>query len=192
MKKNIKKFSIILGICLFVSAISLLSLWIWNVNTSKKRSENYVETILSLIPPPQSTFPEERADNTMPTFSLSGTDFVGVLEFPQFNSKLPVGNDWGKTFKYPCRFSGSVYDRTIQIGATTQKGQYDFYREMTVGDSVFFTDMEGNRFAYEVTDIRYEKHADQAALLRHDADLTLFIKNMYAFEYIIIFCDAAG
>lgn len=49
--------------------------------------------------------------------------------------------------------------------------------------------MEGNRYAYEVKNLRYEKHADEAALMREDAALTLFIKNVYAFEYIIVFCD---
>ena len=58
-----------------------------------------------------------------------------------------------------------------------------------MGDSVFFTDMEGNRFEYAVTDIRYENTADQTTLNRKDSALTLFIKNVYAFEYIIISCD---
>ena len=98
---------------------------------------------------------------------------------------------WGSAGKYPCRFSGSIYDGSLQIGATTQQGQYDFYREISVGDAVLFTDMEGNRFSYTVTDIRYEKHADQAALQREDAALTLFIKNIYAFSYIIIYCNAS-
>ena len=80
----------------------------------------------------------------------------------------------------------------MQIGATSQKGQYDFYREVSVGDSVFFTDMEGNRFSYTVMDIRYEKHADQAILQREDSALTLFVKNVYALEYIVIFCDTAS
>ena len=56
-------------------------------------------------------------------------------------------------------------------------------------DDVTFTDMEGNRFSYSVTDIRYEKKADQSTLLRKDGSLTLFIKNVYAFEYILIYCD---
>jgi hypothetical protein len=77
----------------------------------------------------------------------------------------------------------------MQIGGTSQAGQYAFYREISVGDTVCFTDMEGNRFAYSVTDVRYEKRADQAALQRKEAALTLFIKNVYAFEYIIVFCD---
>ena len=77
----------------------------------------------------------------------------------------------------------------MQIGATTQKGQYDFYRELSVGDTVVYTDMEGNRYTFAVTSLRYEKHVDQATLQREDATLTLFIKNIYSFEYLIMFCD---
>jgi hypothetical protein len=50
--------------------------------------------------------------------------------------------------------------------------------------------MEGNRFSYAVADIRYEKHADQVALQQVDDALSLFIKNIYGFEYIIIYCTA--
>ena len=70
--------------------------------------------------------------------------------------------------------------------------EYAFYREISVGESVLYTDMEGNRFSYTGKDIRYEKHADQAALQKADADLTLFIKNIYAFEYIVVFCDISA
>ena len=128
----------------------------------------------------------------MPVLSVDGTDFIGILEMPRYGSALPVAADWGKVSKYPCCLGGSVYDRSIQIGTTSQKGQYDFYREISAGDTVFFTDMEGNRFCYEVTDIRYESHADQETLQRKDAALTLFIKNVYALEYIVIFCDVAN
>ena len=38
--------------------------------------------------------------------------------------------------------------------------------------------------------ICYEKNANQSTLQRKDASLTLFIKNIYAFEYIIIYCDS--
>ena len=77
----------------------------------------------------------------------------------------------------------------MQIGGTSQKGQYDFYRDISVGDRVFFTDMEGNRFSYTVTDIRYEKNAAVSTLQRKEASLTLFIKNVYAFEYVVIYCN---
>ena len=190
-RKNdvIRKVLIIIGVCLLVAAIVLLFAWQWNIHTSEQKVKEYVNVIRELIPEPQGAVPEERRDNTMSTLSIDGTDFVGILELPRFKSDIPVCADWGKLSKYPCRFSGSVYERTMQIGGTSQKGQYDFYRDIFVGDSVFFTDMEGNRFSYTVTDIRYEKNADQSILLREDASLTLFIKNVYAFEYIIIYCD---
>ena len=178
-----------LGAGLLTVAAVALAIWQWNIHTWEQKAQSYVSTITAQIPAPQNAVPEERSDNAMPVLSIDGVDFVGILEMPRYGSALPVGADWGNVSENPCLFDGSVYDRTIQIGATTQVGQYDFYREISVGDSVFFTDMEGNRFSYEVTDIHYAKHADQAALRREDAALTLFIKNVYSFEYIVIFCN---
>ena len=191
MKKT-NRLCIFLGIGLLVIGAVVLSCWQWGIHAARKNAESYVQTIQSLIPEPQDAPLEERRDNAMSVLSVEGTNFVGLLEMPKWGSVLPVGNDWGKVSKYPCRFSGSAYDSTLQIGATTQKGQYDFYREISVGDTVTFTDMEGNRFSYQVSDIRYEKHADRETLQKQTAALTLFIKNIYSFEYIIIFCNPLG
>ena len=146
-RKNdvVRKILIIIGVCLLAAAIVLLFAWQWNIHTSEQKVKKYVNVIRELIPEPQGAVPEERRDNTMSTLSIDGTDFVGILEFPRFESDIPVCADWGKLSKYPCRFSGSVYDGSMQIGGTSQKGQYDFYREISVGDHLYFTDMEGNR-----------------------------------------------
>lgn len=186
---RMQKICILVGVCLLVVAIGVLIFWQWSIHTSAEKAEYYVNTLRTLIPEPQGAVPEERRDNTMATLSVDGIDFVGLLEIPCYGSVLPVCADWGTPSKYPCQFYGSIYNRTMQIGGTSQKGQYDFYREISVGDAICFTDMEGNRYAYSVTDVRYEKSADQAALQRKDASLTLFIKNIYALDYIIIFCD---
>lgn len=189
MNGRLQKICIPVGVCLLVVAMGVLIFWQWRIYASAQQAEYYVSTLRALLPAPQGAVPEERRDNTMSTLSIDGIDFVGLLEIPRYGSALPVCAHWGTPSKYPCQFYGSIYDRTMQIGATTQKGQYDFYREISVGDAVCFTDMEGNRYTYSVTDVRYAKSADQAALQREDASLTLFIKNVYAFEYIIIFCD---
>ena len=186
---RMQKICILAGVCLLIAAIGVLIFWQWSIHTSAEKAEYYVNTLRTLMPEPQGAVPEERRDNTMATLSVDGIDFVGLLEIPCYGSVLPICADWGTPSKYPCQFYGSIYDRTMQIGGTSQKGQYDFYREISVGDAIYFTDMEGNRYAYSVTDVRYEKSANQAALQREDASLTLFIKNIYALDYIIIFCD---
>ena len=188
-KPVIPKTCVLVGVALLVIGVLVLIGWQWNIHSWAKKSETYAETLRTLIPEPQSAVPEERRDNAMSILSIDGADFVGILEMPRYESTLPVSSDWGHLTKYPCRFSGSIYDRTIQIGATSQKGQYDFYREISVGNTVIFTDVEGNRYTYTVTNLQYERHADQTALNRKESALTLFIKNVYAFEYLIVFCD---
>lgn len=187
-REALRKICLWSGVALLVAGVAVLFFWQCSIGVSQQRAESYVEMLRAAMPEAQGAYLEERRDNTMSVFSLEGIDFTGILEMPQHNSALPVCAAWDSA-KYPCRFSGSIYDGTVQIGATSQKGQYDFYREISVGDGVFFTDMEGNRYAYTVTDLRYEKHADQTALQKEDADLTLFVKNIYGFDYIVIFCD---
>lgn len=183
------RFFFLTGIALLAAAAVLLIFWQWGIRAWDEKTDAYVHTIRTIIPEPQGAAIEYRRDDTMPALALDGTDFIGILEMPLYDSALPVSNSWGQSERYPCRFSGSIYDGTMQIGATSQAGQYEFFREISVGDPIYFTDMEGNRYAYEVKNLRYEKHADEAALMREDAALTLFIKNVYAFEYIIVFCD---
>ena len=168
--------------------VVLTILWQRTIKTSPQQTKAYMDRIQTLMPEPQGAVVEARNNNVMPVLSLDGTDFVGILEMPLFGSRLPVSNDWGKTSKYPCRFGGSIYDGSMKIGVTSQKGQYDFYRDISVGDSVFFTDMTGNRYGYSVIDVCYEKHANSETLKHPDASLTVFVKNVYAFEYILIFC----
>ena len=190
-KDIVRKICLLTGAFMVVVAIVLLLTFHINVYTSIEKSSRYVETIQNLIPETRGATPEERRENDLPSLSVDTESFVGILEMPRYQSTLPVGATFGKTTKFPCLFSGSVYDKTIKIGATTQKGQFDFYREISLGDSVYFTDMEGNRYAYSITNIRYEKHATKDVLEENESDLTLFVKNIYDYEYLIIDCNTA-
>ena len=154
MKKRFNRICIWAGFALLAAAGILLLVWQWRIHASQEKSTHVLHQMRSLIGERRSAVLEERGDNTMSVLSVEGTDFVGFLEIPKYDSALPICAEWGNTIDYPCRFGGSVYDRTLQIGATTQSGQYDFYRELSVGDAVCFTDAEGNCFSYEITKIR--------------------------------------
>lgn len=188
-KTVLQKICVLAGALSLTAACTLLFLWHWNIRTSRQQTQAYVHTLHSIIPEVQNAALEERSDNSMAALSLDGKDFIGILEIPLYDSVLPVCADWGYPIQYPRCLSGSIYDKSIQIGATSHTGQYDFFRELSVGDSVYFTDMVGNRYALKISDLRYSKRADQTALQSCDSALTLFIKNVYAFEYLIVFCD---
>lgn len=191
-RRIIPKICIFAGIGLLTAAVVALILWYANIRIWEGRTADYVDALRTVMPEPQNCAPEERRDNTMPVLPLDGINFIGIVEIPRYGSTLPVCGDWGQTHKYPCQFDGSIYNRTLKIGATTQRGQYDFYRELSVGDAVYFTDMEGNCYTLEITGLRYSKHADSAALEQEDAALTLFIQNIYSFEYLIVSCNSHG
>jgi hypothetical protein len=67
----------------------------------------------------------------------------------------------------------------------------NIYRELSLGDSVILTDMEGNRYTFEITSLRYEKHVDKGSLQKEQVPLVIFIKNIYSFEYLLVFCDVS-
>ena len=106
MKTTVKKICLWVGAGLLVAALVMLLWWQLGIHSSRKQARDYAKTIQSLIPAPQGAVPEERWDNTMAVLSIEGTDFIGILEMPRFESVLPVAADWGK--QYPCRFDGSI------------------------------------------------------------------------------------
>ena len=188
MKHKIQRVLVLSGVLLLASACAMMIFWQWN---TRKQSQDCVQTLRALLPEPRNAALEERRDNRMPVLSLDGADFIGIVEIPRYGSSLPVCADWGNPIRNPHCLGGSLYDGTLQIGGASNAGQFDFFRELSVGDQICFTDMEGNRYTLAVSDLRYAKHADQEALQRCDASLTLFIKNIYAFEYLIVFCSPA-
>ena len=111
-----RKGLLIAGICVLAIAVILLFTSIYNMQSSERLTASYVSTIKTLIPEPQGAALAESAENEMPALSIDGKDFIGLMEMPSHNSVVPVGAQWKKANKYPCRFSGSVYDGSIQIG----------------------------------------------------------------------------
>lgn len=192
MKNKFYRLSLWLGGGLLTVATVALLLWQWNIHTAKTDMAGTVTALRQLTPEPRNAVAEPRRDNTMAVLELENTDYIGILEMPRFGSALPVQAEWDTLTDSPCRYDGNVFEGTLQIGATTQKGQYDFYRELSVGDAVYFTDVTGNRYSYTVTELRYADHADPETLAKNQGEMTLFIKNIYGRQYLIVTCSTPG
>ena len=194
---RIRKFSfrsicLIIGIVLILLSMSLLIFWQSGIKRNAEALSVYVQTLEELIPEVQSAVVEPRVNNAMPSLNVYGNNFIAILELPANDASLPVGALWSDMDAYPCLYTGSAYDGSLIIGTSNQKGQFDFVKEISVGNAVYVTDMTGNQFSYKVTDIQYCDHADNQTLSSESDDLTIFVKNIYAFEYIIIRCSALG
>lgn len=189
-KISLRTVCLVLG-CLLIAGALVAVVW-WQVSAKiyADRINGYLDTLTKLMPPSQSAVLESRTDNRMPSAHVDGNDFIGILEFQETGCAFPVGGNWGKSEQFPCRYYGSVYDGSLVIGATNQSGQITFAKELSVGNTIFLTDMTGNRYRYSVTDIVYRDHANNDVLISQSDDLTLFIKNIYAFEYMIVKCNA--
>lgn len=188
-KKGFRSGCVIVGCVLILLSLVLLVGREISLYRSAETAAKHTDTIRRLLPEVTNAAPETRYNNTMPILSVEHEDYVGLIAFPAHNSELPVRAEWNGRLQSPCRYEGSIYDGSLIVGASTQKGQYDFFHEIGVTDTVFFTDMTGNRYSLEVSDILYRSDASGSTLHSEESDLTLFIKNLYELsEYMIVYC----
>ena len=90
--------------------------------------------------------------------------------------KLPVISEWSdaKLKKAPCRYSGSAYLKNMIIAGHNYRTHFSGIKRLNPGDSVVFTDADGNVFSYEVTEIETVGGYDIEKMEDGDWDLTLF------------------
>ena len=123
-------------------------------------------------PPRYVEFPEME----MPRIDIDGHACLGVLELPALELSLPVlAQCTDSELKYaPCRYAGSVYQDDMVIAGHNYTSHFGRLRSLRQGDSVYFTDADGNRFAYTVSDLETLAPDDVADMTAGDWDLTLF------------------
>lgn len=112
----------------------------------------------------------------MPTKNVYGEKYLGVLEIPALSLKLPVMDEWSykRLRKSPCRYTGSAYLDDMVIMAHNYSSHFGRINALSPGDSVFFTDVDGNAFKYRVLDVETLGSKAVGDMLSGDWDLTLF------------------
>lgn len=89
----------------------------------------------------------------MPEKKIENIAYIGILEIPALELELPVITE--TTYPYlkiaPCRFYGSAYLNNLVIGAHNYDTHFADIDELEKGESVIFTDVDGNVFTYQVS-----------------------------------------
>lgn len=188
-----KKRSILmpLGIFLLAAGLCLAAALPVGMHLGAKKCQTVLTEMLERLPERWVGNAEDTLAPGMPALSLDGTDYVALLEVPEFGVTLPVAKTWDprKLFVTPARFSGSVYDGSLVIGGADLPQQFFFCDQIGHGAAVLVTDMTGGQFSYTVTRIDRARKAESSWLAVSDHALTLFCRDLYTMEYVAVRCD---
>lgn len=181
MKKlSFGNIMIVIGLFLLFGAAVL---WRYNEWESERAGEQTSNTValLSAVYPEATTPAETECESTKPgkemsTQEINGIDYLGILKIPVLELELPVISDWSdkNVRTAPCRYSGSVYSDDMILCAHNYKSHFGRLPMLNPGDSVVFTDVDGNSYSYQVAEMEVLDGTDLAEMVEGDWDLTLF------------------
>ena len=129
-------------------------------------------------------------DMEMPTREVDGNLYIGVLEIPALELKLPILSQWSDAGLNlaPCRYLGSAYRKDLIIAGHNYKKHFGALHNLAEGDQVIFTDMADNRFAYTVSLVERLPGTAVGEMEAGDWDLTLFTCTMEGTARVTVRC----
>ena len=142
------------------------------------------------ITPTEPTAPEA-LDPEMPVAMLEGYGYVGYVEIPALGLKLPVMSDWDYTRLEiaPCRQFGSSRTDDLVIAAHNFESHFGRLKEMSLGNTVTFTDMAGIVNTYRAEMIELLSPKDVEAVQNSGYDLVLYTCTKGGQTRIVLFCN---
>lgn len=124
----------------------------------------------------------------MKVVNIDGYDYIGTLNIPSLSIKLPIMSDWdyNKMKISPCRYYGSVFTNDLVICAHSYDNLFGRLKELNVGDIVILTDMNNNKYYYEVKVTEVLLPRDVKEMIESGFDLTLYTCTTDALNRVTI------
>ena len=144
---------------------------------------------------PESTeAPSPPLDPEMPVVTLGGHEYVGYVEIPTLGLKLPVMAEWDYTRLQiaPCRQFGSSRTDNLVIAAHNYDTHFGKLKELSKGDTVIFTDMEGIVSTYCIEKLETLSPDAVDTVLNSGYDLVLYTCTKGGKTRVTVFCDRAA
>lgn len=194
MRNKIGTVGMLLGTMLLLAA---LSLFIWN-RTEDKRAADSVEEVIGKLkdmieekPEEEETFYPEFCDPSMTEVMIDGYAYVGYLTIPGLDTDLPVMSEWDYTrLKIaPCRYSGSTKTDDLVIAAHNYSRHFGPLWEITEGEMIYFTDMDGKIWTYKVDAVETLLPTAVEEMTSGEWSLTLFTCTYGGQSRVTVRCD---
>lgn len=185
----IKKLSTIIFLFGFILIIGSGILVMKDYLNTKNQNHELIQELYEKMPNIQNGIILNIHDE-MPIVELNNNNYVGIIEIPKYNRKLPIQATWqpNKLKQYPSVYLGSVYDGSLIIGGNDTRNQFDFMKAISEEDTIIITDMKGNRYSYIIDEIEITKDVSTKHLISNEHHFILFVKNTYSFDYTILRC----
>ncbi|MBQ3182561.1 MAG: sortase [Clostridia bacterium] len=171
-------------ICLLFGVILvLIALCLYIFNTSEdtrasKYSAKALEDVVDVIENNKNEINTDTAsDMQMPTAEIDGESYIGYIYIPTLEDlELPVMSEWSydRLKKSPCKYSGNVYEGNMVLLGHNYTAHFGKLSRLTQGDKVYFTDINGILYSYEVVGIDILDQTDIEAMSSGEYDLSLF------------------
>lgn len=128
---------------------------------------------------------------SMPEQTLDGYDYIGVLEIKELSLVLPVMSDWDypRLKLSPCRYTGSAYQDNFVIMAHNFPSHFGRLSSLSLNSIVSFTDLDGNIFNYQVSEIEILDPTEISAVTSGSWDLTLFTCTIGGESRVTVRCE---
>ncbi len=205
------RFFILLGLLLIVAALVIVGNNMLEEQRAKRSASRAVSILEDLLPAePAGTSTDQPSPSNhsgqvilpdykinrnmqMPVESIEGNDFIGILRIPVLNLELPIISQWSyPDLKIaPCRYTGSAYLDNMILCGHNYTSHFHTLKMLQPGDAVYFTDMDGNHFHYEVALLEILDGTAVEEMESGDWDLTLFVCTLSGKGRITVRCVKA-
>ena len=198
-----------LGLLLLLAALGLTAYNLWRDAMASMSVDVVLERLTPTLSSRQSELPalssgealEEafvpdyvlNPEMAMPEENIDGRSYIGVLDIPALGLSFPIISEWSYDALQitPCRYSGSAYLDNLVIAGHNYRSHFASLPQLQPGDTVTFTDMDGNVFSYAVSSLETPSPYAVSDMTSGDWDLTLFTCTVGGQSRLAIRCDHA-
>jgi sortase A len=169
---------IAIGVVLVAAAIALSAYNWWDSNRAGSAASNIEQQLEGASDNSSSS------GSTSDSMTVDGVQYLGTLEIPSLNIKLPVAREWSyeQLNISPARYSGSYSTNDLVICAHNYATHFGPIENVDIGADVYFTPVGGQRIHYvvgnretlEPTAIQQMVENDNNSDRKDKWDMTLF------------------
>ena len=187
------------GLLLIAAALALVAYNIADAQRAAKSAAQALEALEQASPAVSAAEPDAvpayvaDPDMEMPTVTVEGNDYIGQLDIDALGLSLPVISEWSyPALKVaPCRYTGSAYQDNMIIAAHNYSSHFGRLSQLSAGDAVRFTDVDGHVFTYTVSQIDDLPGTAIEEMQAGDWDLTLFTCTLGGRTRVTVRCTRA-